>query len=249
MTREERENAVRCLKKWIEREPYIQTYKTCLEVLEHEPSRDMEEISEILNCDADAEIKLKMISNIVHSKPHYFKALSQEPKYCDRNICLKNEYNGMGCEECEVTKSQTDTVSRQALLKLMGEEPLNWTDSDKELQEVEDYRNFRNMVEQLPSVNLQSSGDAVSRQAVMNCFKKWQPYMATRLHEFEKELFELPSVKSQEPTGHWIDDTSLGYHVSICSKCNWRGHGDTCLIYRPKYCPNCGARMEGEQNG
>ena len=35
-----------------------------------------------------------------------FKALEQEPKYCDRNICLKNEYNGIGCDECEVTKSQ-----------------------------------------------------------------------------------------------------------------------------------------------
>jgi len=31
---------------------------------------------------------------------------TQEPKYCDRNICLKNEYNGIGCAECEVTKSQ-----------------------------------------------------------------------------------------------------------------------------------------------
>ncbi len=30
----------------------------------------------------------------------------QEPKYCDRNICTKNEYNGIGCNECEVTKSQ-----------------------------------------------------------------------------------------------------------------------------------------------
>ena len=29
-----------------------------------------------------------------------------EPKYCDRNICIKNEYNGIGCDECEVTKSQ-----------------------------------------------------------------------------------------------------------------------------------------------
>ena len=48
-----------------------------------------------------------------------------------------------------------DYISRQALLKLMGEEPFNWTDSDKELQEVEDYRNFRNIVEQLPSVNPQ----------------------------------------------------------------------------------------------
>ena len=28
----------------------------------------------------------------------------QEPKYCDRNICIKNEYNGISCDECEVGK-------------------------------------------------------------------------------------------------------------------------------------------------
>ena len=27
-------------------------------------------------------------------------------KYCDRNICISNEYNGIGCDECEVTKSR-----------------------------------------------------------------------------------------------------------------------------------------------
>ena len=45
-------------------------------------------------------------------------SLEQEPKYCDRNICLKNEYNGIGCDECEVTKSKEpcdDAVSRQAV--------------------------------------------------------------------------------------------------------------------------------------
>ena len=36
MTREERENAIRCLKMWIERETQIQTYKTCLEALEQD---------------------------------------------------------------------------------------------------------------------------------------------------------------------------------------------------------------------
>ena len=30
----------------------------------------------------------------------------QWPKYCDRNICTSNEYNGIGCDECEVTKSR-----------------------------------------------------------------------------------------------------------------------------------------------
>lgn len=26
-------------------------------------------------------------------------------KYCDRNICKRNEYNGIGCEDCEVQKN------------------------------------------------------------------------------------------------------------------------------------------------
>ena len=26
--------------------------------------------------------------------------------YCDRNICLRNEYNGIKCKDCEVTRSQ-----------------------------------------------------------------------------------------------------------------------------------------------
>ena len=37
MTNEEKENAIRCLKLWIEREPQLQTYKTALEALEQEP--------------------------------------------------------------------------------------------------------------------------------------------------------------------------------------------------------------------
>ena len=41
----------------------------------------------------------------------------------------------------------------------------------------------------------QDNDRAVSLNAVKDTFKKWQPYMATRLHDFEKELFALPSVE------------------------------------------------------
>ena len=58
----------------------------------------------------------------------------------------------------------------------------------------------------------------------------------------------IKALEQESKTGHWIDDTRLGYHVSICSNCNWRGHGDTCLIYKTNYCPNCGADMRGDEN-
>jgi hypothetical protein len=56
------------------------------------------------------------------------KLLKQEPRYCDRNICLRNEYNGIGCDECEVTKSQQlsgDLISRQAVLDLIADYDLS----------------------------------------------------------------------------------------------------------------------------
>ena len=47
----------------------------------------------------------------------------QEPKYCDRNICLRNEYNGIGCDECEVTKSQeSKTDERKEALRELKQE-------------------------------------------------------------------------------------------------------------------------------
>lgn len=75
-----------------------------------------------------------------------------EPKYCDRNICVSNEYNGIGCDECEVTKSQ------------------------------------------------------------------------------------------EPKTGHWIKlfNTATGLYDFICDKCNGIENNTS------KYCPNCGAKMEGK---
>lgn len=94
--------------------------------------------------------------------------------------------------------------------------------------------------------------DLISRQAVIACFKKWQPYMATRLHEFEKELFDLPPVTPQEPkTGHWILNDNQGvhavgyltYHCSQCGReiCS-KYHGKFSLLKDYPYC-HCGAKM------
>ena len=86
--------------------------------------------------------------------------------------------------------------------------------------------------------------DAVSHKAVMDCFKKWQPYMATRIFDFEKELSELPPVTPSRPKGKWIDD-EFG---SKCSCCGIHTHLDK--FDRPmkfKYCSMCGADMRGAE--
>lgn len=77
--------------------------------------------------------------------------------------------------------------------------------------------------------------ELINKQSVMDCFKKWRPYMATKLWDFEQELSAIPSVKSQEKTGHWIQENS----VLRCSICDV----GVARYDKYSYCPNCGAKM------
>ena len=54
-------------------------------------------------------------------------SVKQETKYCDRNICISNEYNGIGCNECEITKSQEPPSS--------SENPNKWIPVSERLPE------------------------------------------------------------------------------------------------------------------
>ena len=102
-------------------------------------------------------------------------------------------------------------------------------------------------LEQEPTTKNDLGVDCISREQAKAAIRDKFKDLPLRV-EINTILNELPSVILQKPkTGHWIDDISLGYHISICSNCDWRGHGDTCLIYKPKYCPNCGAKMSESQ--
>ena len=58
--------------------------------------------------------------------------------------------------------------------------------------------------------------------------------------DFHESLLAL--LKEQEvKTGHWIDTTNtIGFPRCKCSECN----SEAGAIWM-KYCPNCGAKMEG----
>lgn len=81
--------------------------------------------------------------------------------------------------------------------------------------------------------------DCISRQAVLDIIER-EEFKGDAISEIEK----LPSVTLQPKTGHWIADvdrwgdivtTVNGYR---CDKCN------TFNSDKDNYCPNCGARME-----
>ena len=118
-----------------------------------ESIRDMEEIYEIMNCDVygefDAKIKFKMISNIIYSKPHYFKpedaitrlpSINSQPKtghwiykiyggfheqgnwYCSHCDYQYNYGNGHAkfCPECGYEMSEPSTE------EVIGDKDYDW---------------------------------------------------------------------------------------------------------------------------
>lgn len=54
----------------------------------------------------ERNIAIKQLHELGYEFGEKTSECKAEEKYCDRNICVKNEYNGIGCEDCEVTKSQ-----------------------------------------------------------------------------------------------------------------------------------------------
>ena len=73
----------------------------------------------------------------------------------------------------------------------------------------------------------------------MDCFKKWQPYMATRLFDFEKELLALPPVTPAEK-----QESGENPHIYECP-C---GYGwDKSKVVRHHFCPNCGRAVNSTE--
>jgi hypothetical protein len=71
-------------------------------------------------------------------------------EYDDRGIeALKTAIKMLKQQPCE------DCISRAKALEMLGDVPENWTDTEKEIQEVNDYRWFKSILEKLPSVTPQ----------------------------------------------------------------------------------------------
>ena len=70
----------------------------------------------------------------------------------DRRVCDKelNEALDMAVEALKQEPCE-DCISREALLTSL-EEPMNWTDSEAEIQQQRDYEGFIDLVKNMPSV-------------------------------------------------------------------------------------------------
>lgn len=82
---------------------------------------------------------------------------------------LKSFHNGSYgtaiTEAIKALEQQTcDCISRAKALEMLGDEPENWTDTEKEIQEVNDYRWFKSILEELPPVTSQPRWIPVSER-------------------------------------------------------------------------------------
>lgn len=77
--------------------------------------------------------------------------------------------------------------------------------------------------------------------------QKWDSGCWIRYKLFERVFDSVPTADVVErKVGKWIWDDE-GYH---CSECFFHAYGNTldCLDGTYRYCPNCGARMKGEDD-
>ena len=101
---------------------------------------------------------------------------------------------------------------------------------------------------------------SVSKKLMTDVFPNWKEFprdvqeKLTRLgKEHERFLFEAPTVDAVEVVhGRWIgmEEEIWGRNVSMVTmwQCSACGVSQTTLFGRRRYCPNCGAKMDGDGN-
>ena len=103
----------------------------------------------------------------------------------------------------------------------------------------------------LEALKAEPCEDAVSREAVLEVVNN---PLNIRL---DKIIEDLPPVTPKQRTGHWempqLDDGMSDpiYYQVLCSECGFdldpqTWHMELHQYGADKYCPNCGAKMEGE---
>ena len=134
------------------------------------------------------------------------------------------------------------------------------TCAEEHRQLAEWLKDYKRLKEQKPCE------DAISRKAAIDVMIKLEQddidrYGCKIPEGFDSSpaievLDNLPSITSQPKIGHWIEiaQYSDAKHKIECSECGNhiidRGHANSFNVKNKyKYCPNCGCRMESEDNG
>lgn len=98
------------------------------------------------------------------------------------------------------------------------------------------------------------NNDLISRQAAIDFIKDHSypvRYDNTSIEQgmtvtgIEQALNEMPSIQPKQKTGRWEHDGGHFANRWICSQCGYKFYFEKS---EAKYCPNCGAKMESDNN-
>lgn len=110
-------------------------------------------------------------------------------------------------------------------------------------------KDYKRLLEQDPCEN-----DISREDALMALTGEWTDSTDELIHKFIRRIRTLPSVTPQPKRGRWMpieyDGYADGYPVWDkweCSECGWEHSGDKESL--TAFCPNCGTKMEVEDNG
>ena len=184
------------------------------------------------------------------------KALEQEPPKQDCNNCKHYADDNETCLECEyegITRGYTryeqepsgDLISRQAVQDYIAKylSQYLYNDVREAVEVIDEY------IGELPSVNPQPCDNAIRAEIKQKCDRinsiaSVLPYTAHReIQELLCEIMDLPSVKQEPKTGHWImtnDYLTTAYGSIDYVKCSCCGEDS---LEEGEYCPHCGAKM------
>lgn len=89
--------------------------------------------------------------------------------------------------------------------------------------------------------------DLISRQAALDdahrqIWYRLNPNMKERIDTW---LVNLPAVQPKQKTGRWEHDGGHFANRWICSQCGYKFYFEKS---EAKYCPNCGAKMESDND-
>ena len=128
---------------------------------------------------------------------------------------------------------------------ICGDEETPMTDKDKLLLEVN-----KAVCNNIKDLEQEPCEDAISRtEFIVALMDSGIDHLqADNLIEIGQIVFGLPSVQPSRPTGHWIGIDDEPHEDYECNRCGYVCSTFTANI-RPyeeyKYCPKCGAKMEG----
>lgn len=147
----------------------------------------------------------------------YIKSISKPTGiYCDRNICLRNEYNNIGCDECEVTKSQEPSgglISRVEAIKAIDEKAKRIKNADT----LNGLAGAVGILFDLPSVKLQEPKmEQFAKWVASEIFDEWEYNKDTFAEIACRKLAKLGIVRAKGDEWELVDQQESDHTCHTC---------------------------------